>query len=135
MSEPTGPTEPIKTLPLVFDEPRGRRKPPRHLADLDAPGRKALVEGAGLPGFRAKQLSTHYFSHYTTDPAAMSDLPKAGREELVSAMFPPLLTEVKRLTTDSCTTSMDCPRDRRNVRKRAMTPGHTEIAQAVPAEP
>ena len=27
--------EPIKTLPLVFDEPRGRKKPPRHLADLD----------------------------------------------------------------------------------------------------
>ena len=24
--------EPIKTLPLVFDEPRGRRKPPPHLA-------------------------------------------------------------------------------------------------------
>jgi 23S rRNA (adenine2503-C2)-methyltransferase len=29
-----------KTLPLVFDEPRGRRKPPRHLADLTAAERK-----------------------------------------------------------------------------------------------
>ena len=37
--------------------PRGRAKPPRHLADLDEPGRKALLEEMGLPGFRAKQLS------------------------------------------------------------------------------
>ena len=27
--------EPPKTLPLVIEEPRGRRQPPRHLADLD----------------------------------------------------------------------------------------------------
>ncbi len=26
----------VTTLPLVFDEPRGRKKPPRHLADLSA---------------------------------------------------------------------------------------------------
>ena len=73
MTEPatgptTGPTTgPVKTLPLVFDEPRGRRKPPRHLADLDAAGRKELLEKAGLPGFRAKQLSTHYFSRLVDD--------------------------------------------------------------------
>ena len=48
-------------LPLVMSEPRGRAKPPRHLADLDEAGRKALLEEMGLPGFRARQLSTHYF--------------------------------------------------------------------------
>ena len=62
-------------LPLVFDEPRGRKKPPRHLADLSAEERKALVVEAGLPGFRAKQLSTHYFSRLVDDPAQMTDLP------------------------------------------------------------
>ena len=67
MSESTH--EPIKSLPLVMDEPRGRKKPPRHLADLDEAGRKALLEEMGLPGFRAKQLSTHYFGRLVDDPA------------------------------------------------------------------
>jgi hypothetical protein len=56
-----------KSLPLVFNEPRGRKKPPRHLADLDEPGRKALLEEMGLPGFRAKQLSMHYFGRLVDD--------------------------------------------------------------------
>ena len=40
-----------KQLPLVFDEPRGRKKPPRHLADLAPDERKErLVElGIELP--------------------------------------------------------------------------------------
>ena len=49
---------PIKTLSLVFEEPRGRKKPPRHLADLSAEERKTLVTGLGLPSFRARQLAT-----------------------------------------------------------------------------
>ncbi len=85
---------------LQFKSPRVSQ-PPVHLADLTLVERQDRLKELGHPGFRAKQLSTHYFSHYTTDPAAMSDLPKAGREELVASMFPPLLTEVKRLTTDN----------------------------------
>lgn len=85
---------------LQFKSPRVSQ-PPVHLADLTLAERQERLKELGHAGFRAKQLSKHYFSHYTTDPAAMSDLPKAGREELVSAMFPPLLTEVKRLTTDN----------------------------------
>jgi 23S rRNA (adenine2503-C2)-methyltransferase len=85
---------------LQFKSPRVSQ-PPVHLADLTLAERQDRLKELGHQGFRAKQLSTHYFTHYTTDPAAMSDLPKAGREELVSAMFPPLLTEVKRLTTDN----------------------------------
>ena len=61
-------------LPLVMSAPRGRAKPPRHLADLDEAGRKALLEEMGLPGFRAKQLSTHYFARLVDDPAEMTDL-------------------------------------------------------------
>ncbi|MFN4001544.1 23S rRNA (adenine(2503)-C(2))-methyltransferase RlmN [Microcella sp.] len=85
---------------LQFAEPK-RGKPPVHLADLTAEQRTARVIELGLPGFRAKQLSTHYFTHYTTDPAAMTDLPVAVRDELVAGMLPPLLTEVRRLRTDN----------------------------------
>jgi 23S rRNA (adenine2503-C2)-methyltransferase len=85
---------------LQFKSPRVSQ-PPVHLADLTLTERQDRLKELGHQGFRAKQLSTHYFSHYTTDPATMSDLPKAGREDLVAAMFPPLLTEVKRLTTDN----------------------------------
>jgi 23S rRNA (adenine2503-C2)-methyltransferase len=85
---------------LQFAEPK-RKQPPRHWADLSTDERIARVKELGLPAFRAKQLSTHYFTHYTDDPTAMTDLPAAGRAELVTELFPPLLTEVKRLRTDS----------------------------------
>lgn len=84
---------------LQFASPK-RGKPPVHLADLTVEERVEKVKELGLPGFRAKQLSTHYFTHYTSDPAEMTDLPAAQREELVAGMLPPLLTEVRRLETD-----------------------------------
>jgi 23S rRNA (adenine2503-C2)-methyltransferase len=93
-----------RTLPLVFDEPRGRRKPPRHLADLSAAERKELVSGLGLPGFRAKQLSHHYFSRLADDPAQMTDLPAADREALVGSLLPPLMTPLRTLEADKGTT-------------------------------
>jgi 23S rRNA (adenine2503-C2)-methyltransferase len=85
---------------LEFAEPK-RGKPPVHWADLSADERVARVKELGLPGFRAKQISTHYFTHYSSDPATMTDLPQTGRDELVGALLPPLLTEVKRLQTDN----------------------------------
>ena len=84
---------------LVFDAPR-RGKPPQHLADLDPTGRKAAVEALGHKGFRAKQLSTHYFEHLVGTPAEMTDLPKATRDELVTALLPQLLTPVRTLEAD-----------------------------------
>ncbi|WKV16460.1 23S rRNA (adenine(2503)-C(2))-methyltransferase RlmN [Janibacter limosus] len=84
---------------LTMTAPR-RGKPPRHLADLDLAGRVELAKELGLPGFRAKQLSTHYFTHHTDDPEQMTDLPKAAREELVAAMLPRLLTPVRTITAD-----------------------------------
>jgi 23S rRNA (adenine2503-C2)-methyltransferase len=74
---------PVKSLPLVFDAPRGRRKPPRHLADLSAADRKQLAVELGLPGFRARQLAAHYFGRLVDDPARMTDLPAAERDRLV----------------------------------------------------
>jgi 23S rRNA (adenine2503-C2)-methyltransferase len=96
--------EPIKTLPLVLNEPRGRKKPPRHLADLDEPGRKALLEEMGLPGFRAKQLSTHYFGRLVDDPELMTDLPAGQRDDLVSALLPELMTPLRTMEADKGTT-------------------------------
>src|SRR3954469_7716015 len=101
--QPDRPDQP-RALPLVFSEPRGRAKPPRHLADLSAEERKAHVSELGLPGFRAKQLSTHYFSRLVDDPAAMTDLPAADREQLVSALLPTLMTPLRTLEADRGTT-------------------------------
>jgi len=88
------------TLPtLSFAVPR-RGKPPQHLADLDDAGRAAVLTEMGHPGFRAKQVSMHYFGHLTRDPADMTDLPAAVRQELTDILLPDLLTEVTRLEAD-----------------------------------
>src|SRR3712207_5401223 len=92
------------TLPLVFDEPRGRRKPPRHLADLTAAERKELVTGLGMPAFRAKQLSTHYFGRLVDDPAAMTDLPAGDRDRMVAELLPELMTPLRTMEADKGTT-------------------------------
>src|ERR1700712_4798964 len=84
---------------LQFASPK-RGKRPVHLADLTPEERKAKLLELGMPAFRAKQIATHYFTHYTSDPAEMTDLPAANREELVRGLLPPLMTEVRRLTTD-----------------------------------
>jgi len=91
--------DPSLRLPLTFTE-RRRGKPPRHLADLTLAERKGVLTEAGLPGFRADQLSRHYFTHLTRDPEAMTDLPAADRAEMVERLLPPLATEVRRLTAD-----------------------------------
>ncbi|PIE27792.1 MAG: dual-specificity RNA methyltransferase RlmN [Micrococcales bacterium] len=85
---------------LTMTSPR-RGKPPRHLADLDMPGRVAAAEQLGLPGFRAKQLSNHYFARLAGDPAAMTDLPAAQRADIVAVFLPPLLTEVRSQQADA----------------------------------
>ena len=88
---------------LQFASPRVKQ-PSTHLADMTLAEREAKVKELGLPGFRAKQLSKHYFENYTSDPEQMTDLPKDRRAELSQEFFPPLLTEVKRIATDDNTT-------------------------------
>ena len=65
---------------LQFASPK-RGKPPVHLADLTPEERVAKVKELGLPGFRAKQLEKHYFTHWTHDPADMTRpaRPRAAR--------------------------------------------------------
>jgi len=84
---------------LTFAAPR-RGKPPQHLADLAPAERKAAVEALGHKGFRAKQLSTHYFERLVDSPDDMTDLPKAIRDELVAGLLPPLITPVRTLQAD-----------------------------------
>src|SRR5690625_1356386 len=84
---------------LTFSVPR-RGKPPRHLADLSLEERIDALGELGYPGYRAKQLSTHYFSHLTRDAQHMTDLPAHMREEMVDELLPNLLTEVRRLEAD-----------------------------------
>ncbi|MBO3142277.1 23S rRNA (adenine(2503)-C(2))-methyltransferase RlmN [Dermatophilus congolensis] len=79
----------------------GNPLPRTHLADLDMAGRVALLKEAGYPGFRAKQLSTHYFSHFTTNPESMTDLPQGSRSKITEAAFPSLLENVRDLVADN----------------------------------
>jgi len=79
-------------------------RPPRHLADLDPAGRRAAVAELGQPGYRADQLSRHYFARLTDDPADMTDLPAGVRAELGGALLPPLLTALRELECDGGTT-------------------------------
>ena len=96
---------PAGLTPPGLTQPRGRRpRPPRHLADLDPAARRAAVAELGQPGFRADQLSRHYFGRLTDDPADMTDLPADIRDSLAGAMLPPLLTAQRELQCDGGTT-------------------------------
>jgi 23S rRNA (adenine2503-C2)-methyltransferase len=100
----TRPESPPRPLPLVMAEPRGRAKPPRHLADLSLEERRACAVELGLPAYRARQLSVHYFDRLVDDPEAMTDLPAAQRDRIVSAFLPPLMTPLRTLEADRGTT-------------------------------
>jgi 23S rRNA (adenine2503-C2)-methyltransferase len=89
---------PSRAIGVFTVSPRPR--PPRHLADLDAAGRRAAVTELGLPGFRADQLSRHYFARLTDDPDQMTDLPAGLRAELAAALLPRLLTAQRELACD-----------------------------------
>ncbi|PZR55374.1 23S rRNA (adenine(2503)-C(2))-methyltransferase RlmN [Xylanimonas oleitrophica] len=97
------PSDETRPVPLQM-APRRRGKPPRHFADLTPAERAASVEAMGEKPFRAKQLATHYFTHFTSDPEQMTDLPKATREELAKTLFPPLLRATRTLEADGGTT-------------------------------
>jgi 23S rRNA (adenine2503-C2)-methyltransferase len=83
----------MKTLPVV-------KTHPRHLADLDMAGRRAVVAELGEREYRAGQLSTHYFGRLVRDPGQMTDVPIASRLRLAEALLPPLLTPVRELACD-----------------------------------
>ncbi len=59
--------------------------PTVNLYDARLPELEALVKGLGQPGFRAKQLHKWLYEKGAVDVDAMSDLPKAMREQLREA--------------------------------------------------
>jgi 23S rRNA (adenine2503-C2)-methyltransferase len=102
--EATDRPSPGRSLPLVFDEPRKARKPPRHLADMTGDERRAAVDAAGLPAYRASQVSHQYFVRFENQPDQMTDLPAALRQPLTEVLLPPLLTPLSTLEADGGTT-------------------------------
>lgn len=84
---------------LTFDVTT-TRKPPRHLADYTVADYKDLARELGVPPFRVKQIATHYYTKYTDDPADMSDLPKATRDQWVAQLLPDLMTADRVMTAD-----------------------------------
>ena len=63
----------LPEIKLVFDEPNQRVKPPKHFADLDPKGRKALAVELGIPAFRANQAAVHFLitTTMTLNPGAI----------------------------------------------------------------
>ena len=104
LAQPTvRPSDETPAIPLQM-APKRRGKPPRHFADLTPEERVASVVEAGEPAFRAKQLATHYFTHYTSDAAQMTDLPAKTRDSLAETMFPQLIRPTRKLEADGGTT-------------------------------
>lgn len=97
------PSDETPAIPLQM-APKRRGKPPKHFADLTPEERVASVVEAGEPAFRAKQLATHYFTHYTSDASKMTDLPATSREALATTMFPELMRPTRKLEADGGTT-------------------------------
>ena len=94
------PDSAVPLLPLVFDEPARAKKPPRHLSDMTPAERSEAVERAGLPAFRARQVSRHYFARLVDDPDDMTDLPVALRQAVHDALLPTLITPLKTQEAD-----------------------------------
>lgn len=85
---------------LQFEAKPRKVQPPVHLVDMAKDELAAKAKELGVPAFRVKQIAKHYFTHYTSNPDEMTDLPQEGKAELVGVFLPKLLTEVKRLQTD-----------------------------------
>jgi 23S rRNA (adenine2503-C2)-methyltransferase len=82
-----------------MEAPR-RGKPPIHLSDMTLAQRREAVVAAGLPRFRADQVSNHWFARLVDDPQQWTDIPAALREPLSASLCPPLLETVRDITCD-----------------------------------
>ena len=78
-----------------------RGMPPKHFADLNKEERIDALKELGLPKFRADQIARHYYGKFEADPLTMTDLPEAQRQAVKDALFPTLLTPVRRVETDN----------------------------------
>lgn len=94
-------------LKLVFDEPKGKKKAPKHLADYSPQERKAAALDLGIPAFRANQVATHYFTHLSNNPDEWSDIPADQRHQLAELFTPRLIELVRSITCDEGMTRKD----------------------------
>ena len=58
-----------------------KKKPPKHIADFDLKDRKKFAEELGLPGFRADQVSRHWFGQLSDNHDEWTDLPAGERKK------------------------------------------------------
>lgn len=88
----------VPTIQLLAPK---RGMPPKHFADLTKQERVEAITELGLPKFRADQIARHYYGKFEADPLTMTDLPEAQRQQVKDALFPTLLTPVRRIETDN----------------------------------
>lgn len=100
-------SERLVDISLEAAPKKERKKTPQHFADFSPAERKAKVEELGLPGFRAKQIATHLFSHYNSDPMSWSDFPKEMRPVVAENLLPTLITKVRTMNADGGRTRKD----------------------------
>lgn len=103
MTRPENPSE----IKLVFDEPKLKKKTPRHIADFSPEERRELAKELGLPAFRANQVANHYFTHLSSQPQTWSDIPADLRETLAELFIPKLIELVRSVTCDNGMTRKD----------------------------
>lgn len=94
-------------IKLVFDEPKLKKKTPRHLADYSPEQRRELATELGLPAFRANQVANHYFTHLSSDPESWSDIPANLRGTISELLTPKLIELVRSVTCDNGMTRKD----------------------------
>ncbi len=82
-----------------------RGKPPTHWADLAVAERAEAVIASGLPAYRAKQISQHYYDGLSVDPDTWTDLPASARAIVRESFFPPLLTKLRQREADGGSTA------------------------------
>ncbi|MFZ2228542.1 MAG: 23S rRNA (adenine(2503)-C(2))-methyltransferase RlmN [Candidatus Nanopelagicaceae bacterium] len=100
-------SEKTTEIKLVFDEPKLKKKTPRHLADYSPPQRRELAIELGLPAFRANQVANHYFTHLSSDSESWSDIPANLRETISELLTPKLIELVRSVTCDNGMTRKD----------------------------
>lgn len=94
-------------IKLVFDEPKLKKKTPRHIADFSPEQRRELAKELGLPAFRANQVANHYFTHLNSAPGTWSDIPADLRTTLADLFTPKLIELVRSVTCDDGMTRKD----------------------------
>lgn len=94
-------------IKLVFDEPKLKKKTPRHLADFSPEERREFAKELGYPAFRANQVSNHYFTHLNSAPETWSDIPADLRTTLAAAFTPKLIELVRSVACDNGMTRKD----------------------------